>query len=137
MDVFTNHKSLQYLFTQKKLNLRQRRWLELLKDYDINVLYHTEKANMVVDALSYMNMGNVYHVEESMNDLVNDVHRLDRLCVRLEDSPKGDFMVHHNSDSSLVVEVKSKQHLDMLLIYLKESVLGRFNELFSQGGWCA
>jgi len=39
-EVFTNHKSLQYLFKQKELNLRQRRWLELLKDYDIAILYH-------------------------------------------------------------------------------------------------
>ncbi|WMV19105.1 hypothetical protein MTR67_012490 [Solanum verrucosum] len=42
LDVFTGHKSLQYVFTQKELNLRQRRWLEFLKDYDMNVLYHPE-----------------------------------------------------------------------------------------------
>ena len=52
VDVFTDHKSLQYLFTQKELNLRQIRWLELLKDYDMSVLYHLDKANVVVDALS-------------------------------------------------------------------------------------
>ncbi|WMV29348.1 hypothetical protein MTR67_022733 [Solanum verrucosum] len=40
VDVFTDHKSLQYVFTQKDLNLRQRRWLELLKDYDMSILYH-------------------------------------------------------------------------------------------------
>ncbi|WMV41066.1 hypothetical protein MTR67_034451, partial [Solanum verrucosum] len=44
--------SLQYVFTQKGLNLRQRRWLELLKDYDMTVLYHPGKANVVADALS-------------------------------------------------------------------------------------
>ncbi|WMV19957.1 hypothetical protein MTR67_013342, partial [Solanum verrucosum] len=52
VDVFTDHKSLQYVFTQKELNLRQRRWLELLKDYDMNILYHLGKAIVVVDALS-------------------------------------------------------------------------------------
>ena len=41
--VFTNHKSLQYVFTQKELNLRQRRWLELLKNYDMNVLINSAK----------------------------------------------------------------------------------------------
>ena len=51
-EVFTNHRSLQYLFKQKDLNLRQRRWLELLKDYDITILYHPGKANVVADALS-------------------------------------------------------------------------------------
>ena len=52
VDVFTDHKSLQYIFTQKELNLRQRRWLELLKDYDMSVLYHSSKANVVADAFS-------------------------------------------------------------------------------------
>nr|GFC21289.1 transposon Ty3-I Gag-Pol polyprotein [Tanacetum cinerariifolium] len=46
------HKSLKYIFTQRELNMRQRRWLELLKDYDTNVQYHPGKANVVADALS-------------------------------------------------------------------------------------
>ncbi len=50
--VFTDHKSLKYLFTQKELNMRQRRWLELLKDYDMQIQYHPGKANTVADALS-------------------------------------------------------------------------------------
>nr|CAD1823466.1 unnamed protein product [Ananas comosus var. bracteatus] len=51
-EVFTDHKSLKYLFTQMELNFRQRRWLELLKDYDISIQYHPGKPNMVADALS-------------------------------------------------------------------------------------
>ena len=50
--IFTDHKSLKYLLTQKDLNLRQRRWLELLKDYDCIIDYHPGKANVVADALS-------------------------------------------------------------------------------------
>ncbi|KAA0041239.1 pol protein [Cucumis melo var. makuwa] len=50
--IFTDHKSLKYFFTQKELNMRQRRWLELVKDYDCEILYHPGKANVVVDALS-------------------------------------------------------------------------------------
>ena len=50
--IFTNHKSVKYLLTQKELNLRQRRWLELFKDYDCIVDYHLRKANVVADALS-------------------------------------------------------------------------------------
>lgn len=49
VDIFTVHKSLQYVFKQTELNLRQTRWLKLLKDYDINIPYHTWKANFVVD----------------------------------------------------------------------------------------
>ena len=54
VDVFTDHKSLQYVFTQRELNLHQRRWLELLKDNDLNGHYHLGKDNVVADALSRM-----------------------------------------------------------------------------------
>ncbi|GJT76382.1 putative reverse transcriptase domain-containing protein [Tanacetum coccineum] len=49
--VFTDHKSLQHILDQKELNMRQRRWLELLSDYDCELRYHPGKANMVADAL--------------------------------------------------------------------------------------
>jgi hypothetical protein len=47
-----DHKSLKYIFTQLDLNLRQMRWLELIKDYDIGINYHPRKENVVADALS-------------------------------------------------------------------------------------
>ncbi|GJV94008.1 putative reverse transcriptase domain-containing protein [Tanacetum coccineum] len=50
--VFTNYKSLQHILDQKELNIRQRRWLELLSDYDYEIRYHPGKANVVADALS-------------------------------------------------------------------------------------
>ncbi|KAL0546476.1 hypothetical protein IC582_016386 [Cucumis melo] len=52
IQIFTDHKSLKYFFTQKELNMRQRRWLELVKDYDCEILYHPGKPNVVADALS-------------------------------------------------------------------------------------
>jgi hypothetical protein len=51
--IYTDHKSLKYLFTQPDLNMRQRRWLERIKDYELEVYYHPGKANMVADALSH------------------------------------------------------------------------------------
>ena len=51
-EIFTDHKSLKYIFSQKDLNLRQRRWMEYLKDYDFSLGYHPGKANVVADALS-------------------------------------------------------------------------------------
>lgn len=54
--IFTDHKSLKNLLTQKESNLRQRRWLEFLKDYDFVIEYHPGKANVVVDALSRKSM---------------------------------------------------------------------------------
>ncbi|XP_073277711.1 uncharacterized protein [Primulina huaijiensis] len=55
-EIFTDHQSLKYLFTQKELNMRQRRWIELLKDYDLTISYHPGKADKVADALSRKNM---------------------------------------------------------------------------------
>ncbi|WVZ58371.1 hypothetical protein U9M48_008650 [Paspalum notatum var. saurae] len=51
--IYTDHKSLKYILTQPKLNMRQRRWLELIKDYDLEIHYHPGKANVVADALSH------------------------------------------------------------------------------------
>jgi hypothetical protein len=50
--IYTEHKSLKYLFTQPDFNMRQRRWLELIKDYELEVHYHSGKANVVADVLS-------------------------------------------------------------------------------------
>ena len=55
--IFTDHKSLQYIFTQKDLNLRQRRWVELLSDYDCTIDYHPGRANVVANALSRKSRG--------------------------------------------------------------------------------
>ena len=51
-DIYTDHKSLKYIFTQLELNPWQRRRLEIIKDYDLEVHYHPGKANVVADALS-------------------------------------------------------------------------------------
>ena len=50
--IYTDHKSLKYIFNQSELNMRQRRWLELINDCDLEVHYHPGKANVVADALS-------------------------------------------------------------------------------------
>jgi hypothetical protein len=51
--IYTDHKSLKYIFTQPDLNMRQRTWLELIKDYELEVYYHPGKANVVTNALSH------------------------------------------------------------------------------------
>ena len=73
-------------------------------------------------------MGSVSYEDEAKKDLVKDAHKLAGLGVRLEDSTNGGFMVHHNAESSLMVEVKYKQHLDQPLMELKELVIGNLNE---------
>ena len=75
--IFTDHKSLKYFFTQKEPNMRQRRWLELIKDYDLEILYHPGKANVVADALSRKNQVSSVPVITSQNEILEDLRRLD------------------------------------------------------------
>ena len=56
-EVYSDHKSLKYIFTQRDLNMRQRRWMEFLEDYDFTLHYHPGKANVVADALSQKSRG--------------------------------------------------------------------------------
>jgi len=51
-NIYTDHKNLEYIFTYSELNMRQRRWMELIKDYDLEVHYHPGKPNVVADALN-------------------------------------------------------------------------------------
>jgi hypothetical protein len=75
-EVFTDHKSLKYIFTQKDLNMRQRRWLELIKDYDWSLQYHPGKANVVADALSHKAYVNCLSTEELPEDLCRGLRDL-------------------------------------------------------------
>ena len=69
--IFTYHKSLKYLMSQKELNMRQRRWMELLKDYDYTIEYHPGKANVVADALSRKASSSIAHLQVNyMGDLI-------------------------------------------------------------------
>ncbi len=86
-----------------------------------------------MDALSHMTVGSVSHVYEVKKVLVKDFRRMARLGVRLEDS-QNDFFIVNNSESSLVVKVKSKKYLDQPLMDLKESILCKINESFSLTG---
>jgi hypothetical protein len=69
-EVYTDHKSHKYIFTQKDMNMRQRRWIEFIKDYDCCILYHPGKANVVADALS----------RKSQSEASNSMQSLDRLA---------------------------------------------------------
>ena len=83
-----------------------------MKDYYMSVLYNHDKANVVADSLSHMSIGSASHVDEAKKYLEIDIHRLSKLGVTLKHAPNGGFIFNHNSKSSLVAEVKSKQHLD-------------------------
>ena len=73
-EVFMEHRSLKYIFTQKELNMRQRRWLELIKDYDLSLQYHPGKANVVADALSRKPYVNGQTAGELPEDQIGRAH---------------------------------------------------------------
>ena len=74
--MYTDHKSLKYIFTQSELNMRQRRWLELIKDYDLEVHYHPGKANVVADALSRKSYCNCLAVKTMGLTLCQEMEKL-------------------------------------------------------------
>jgi hypothetical protein len=67
-----DHKSLKYIFTQSELNMRQRRWLELIKDYELEIHYHPGKANVVADALSRQSQVNMLAAHPMPYELAKD-----------------------------------------------------------------
>ncbi|GAU48856.1 hypothetical protein TSUD_288630 [Trifolium subterraneum] len=86
-EVFSDHKSLKYLFDQKELNMRQRRWLEFLKDYDFELSYHPGKANVVADALSRKSL----HMSSLMAkelELIEEFRDLSLVCEVTSNSVK-------------------------------------------------
>ena len=74
--MYTDHKSLKYISTQKELNLRKRRWLELIKDYDMRLHYHPRKSNVVAEALSRKSHVNTLMTGELPKELVEDLREL-------------------------------------------------------------
>ncbi|WMV32859.1 hypothetical protein MTR67_026244 [Solanum verrucosum] len=115
-------KVIAYATRQLKIleNIYSTHDLELALDYDMSIIYHPDKANVVASVLSQLSMGSVAYVEDEKKKLVCDVHCLARLGVQLMDSPKGGFMVNKGSESYFVVDVKSKRHRDPILMDLKE-----------------
>jgi hypothetical protein len=75
-NIFTDQKSLKYIFTQADLNMRQRRWLELIKDYDLEVHYHLGKANVVADALSRKLQCNCILMDSRINTLCDELSKM-------------------------------------------------------------
>jgi hypothetical protein len=75
-DIYTDHKSLKYIFTQSELNMRQQRWLELIKDYELEIHYHPGKANVVADALSRKSQVNMLAAHPMPYELAKEFDRL-------------------------------------------------------------
>ncbi|KAL0549271.1 hypothetical protein IC582_013752 [Cucumis melo] len=107
--IFTDHKSLKYIFDQKELNLRQRRWLELIKDYDCTIEYHPGKANVVAYALSRKSRLPKSALCGIRVALLNEL-RGSKAVVTTEDS--GSLLAQFQVRSSLVTEIVRRQSED-------------------------
>jgi hypothetical protein len=75
-DIYKDHKILKYIFTQSELNMRQQRWLELIKDYELEIHYHPGKANVVADALSRKSQVNMLAAYSMSYELAKEFDRL-------------------------------------------------------------
>jgi len=80
--IYTDHKSLKYIFTQKELNMRNRRWLKLMADYDIDLQYHPGKINVVPDALSRKLDAQVMIQLTQQKQILKEMIKLDLLVVK-------------------------------------------------------
>nr|GFB63858.1 putative reverse transcriptase domain-containing protein [Tanacetum cinerariifolium] len=106
--VFTNHKSLQHILDQKELNMRQRRWLELLSDYDCEIRYHLGKENVVTDALSRKEREPPLRVRAWVGSMLVENSRDPKKTVIMHESHKSKYSIHPGSD---------KMYQDMKKLY--------------------
>ncbi|WMV50946.1 hypothetical protein MTR67_044331 [Solanum verrucosum] len=124
-EVFTNHRSLQHVFTQKDLNLRQRRWMKLLKYYDVTIQYHSGKANVVADALSQkaVSMGSLAYLRVTKRPLAKEIQTLESKFMQLGISERGGVLTSIEVKAMFIEEIKTKQFEDENLNELKEKMV--------------
>ena len=112
--IYSDHKSLKYIFTQSELNMRQRRWLELIKDYELEIHYHPGKANIVADALSRKAHCNCLTAIAPLTTLCWEMEKLN-----LQILPEG--TVHNlNLTSTLRDQVIAAQRIDAGMSYIRQ-----------------
>ncbi|KAF8045589.1 hypothetical protein N665_4664s0001 [Sinapis alba] len=107
VQILTDHKSLKYIFTQPELNLRQRRWMEFVADYDLEIAYHLGKATLVADALSIRRAE--VSAEKEADVLESMVRSLHFNTLVSEDEPLGLEAVNQ---SDLMTRIRQAQGLD-------------------------
>jgi hypothetical protein len=115
-NIYTDHKSLKYIFTQANLNMRQRRCLELIKDYDLEVHYHSGKANVVVDALSRKSQCNCVMMDFVINTLCDELSKM-----KIEVIPSG-TLSHISIEPTLQDQVIMAQLRDKGMQIIKENL---------------
>ena len=111
--IFSDHRSLKYITTQKELNLRQRKWMELIKDYDCTIDYHPDKANVVADALSRKPTASLASIRAVQIPLMLELRGLD---AGLEVDASGALLASFSVKPLLLGEICEAQLQDPQLI---------------------
>ncbi|XP_069143493.1 uncharacterized protein [Solanum lycopersicum] len=124
-EVYIDHHTLLCVITQKDLNLKQRRWIELLKDYEITILYHPGQSNVVEDSLSRKagSMGSLCHLQVSRRALAREVQTLANDFIRLEVLEKGGLLACVEASSFFLNKIKGKQFTNEKLIRIRDMIL--------------
>ena len=117
--IFTDHKSLHYLFSQKYLNMRQRRWIELIKDYDCTIEYHPGKANVVADVLSRKPSSSLAQLKEEYLTMLVELRSMG---VSLETAESGTLVAAFHVRPMLVDRVRDLQARDPYLMKLRSKI---------------
>ncbi|KAL6316633.1 hypothetical protein AAG906_019541 [Vitis piasezkii] len=115
----THDMDLKYLFSQKELNMRQRRWIELLKDYDCIIQYHPGKANVVADALSRKSVGSLAAIRGCQRQLLEELRSLQ---VHFRVMGLGALVANFRVQPDLVGRIKTLQKNDSQLVQVMEEV---------------
>jgi hypothetical protein len=125
-ELYTGHKSLKYIFTQSNLNLRQRRWLELIKDYDLGINYHLGKANVVADALSQRSHVSRLVVNSMPFELCEEFDKLNLRIIAKTEAMKMEV------GSSLLQEIRRGQLEDEKVQEIKRKIKEKKSSGFSE-----
>ena len=105
--------------------------MELLKDYDCTILYHSGKANVVADALSRKSMDSLVNIAPVRRSLVEKIHKLESKGVHFELGSSGLLLAHVRAQSSLIEQIKAMQYKDLKLCKLMEDVFNGKESKFS------
>jgi len=116
--IYTDHKSLKYIFTQKEINMRLRRWVELMADYDIDLHYHPGKINVVLNALSRKPEASMAMHITQQKELFEEMRWMDVMVIRRAISP-GKLMTIH-IQSTLLEKIREAQGRDPKLQKFRE-----------------
>jgi hypothetical protein len=125
-ELYMDHKSLKYIFTQANLNLRQRRWLELIKNYDLGINYHRRKANVVADALSHRSHVSQLVVDSMPFELCEE---FDKINLRIAANSEAMEM---EVGSNLLQEIQKGQVEDKKIQVIKRNIKEEKSPGFSE-----